>query len=279
MHQFVSNLNKDLYTKLQAIELEQSDLIKKAQQSTLALTNALTTLKAFIIQHTFVDEAEEICFFKEIKPELVGQLLYHIKIFNIESRRPMGIRQIQENYLRHELEKLTFFHNSHLDFYQYYRMKSTYLDDKYFIRGKQDINLCDDNLMFYIDPGCSTSHDHLVAQIITNDRLQVYLNTELESLAFKSPNTNGEQLVNTPCLRWTESKTSLVELIYALASSGAINNGNCELRELTAIFEQAFNIRMQDIYRTYLEIKIRTNPTKFLDTLKIALTQKIEEEL
>ncbi len=279
MLRFISTLNKNLNTQLQAIDLEQTDLIKKAQQSTLAFTGALAALKAFIIEYTFADEAEEINFFKETKPELVGQLLYHIKIFNIESRRPLGSRQIQENYLRHELEKLTYFFNSHLEFYQYYRMKSTYLDDRYFTRGKQDINLCDDNLMFYIDPGFSTSHDYLVAQIITNDRLQVYLNTELENLAIKAANPTWEQLGNGTCLRWTESKTSLVELIYALASSGALNNGNCEIRELTALFEQAFNTRLPDIYRTYLEIKIRSNPTKFIDTLKNSILRKIDEEL
>ncbi len=278
MFQFISDLNKRLNTQLQAIDLEQSDLIKKAQQSSLILTNALTDLRAFVVEYTFVDEAEEIIFFKETKPELVGQLLYHIKIFNIESRRPMGSSQILENYLRHELEKLTFFFNSHLEFYQYYRMKSTYLDGRYFTRGKQEINLCDDNLMFYFDSNFSTSHDYLVAQIITNNRLEGYLNSELEKLVVKSANPTWEQLGNTINLRWTESKTSLVELIYALASSGALNNGNCEIRELTALFEQTFNIRLPDIYRTYLEIKIRGNPTKFIDTLKNSLLQKIEDE-
>jgi hypothetical protein len=279
MLHFISSLHKKLKAQLQAIDSEEAELINKAKASTLALTEALTALKAVIVGYVFADEVEEINFFKETKPELVGQLLYHIKIFNIESRRPLGSRQIQENYLRHELEKLTHFSNSHLEFYQYYRMKSTYLDDRYFTRGKQDINLCDDNLMFYIDPGFSTSHDHLVAQIITNDRLEVYLNTELESLAIKAANPTWEQIGSGTCLRWTESKTSLVELIYALASSGALNNGNCEIRELTALFEQAFNVRLPDIYRTYLEIKIRSNPTKFIDTLKTAIVRKMEEEL
>jgi len=42
---------------------------------------------------------------------------------------------------------------------------------------------------------------------------------------------------------WTESNASLVELIYALQSLGAINNGNIEINELAQIFEKMFNIR------------------------------------
>lgn len=80
-------------------------------------------------------------------------------------------------------------------------------------------------------------------------------------------------------LQWTDSKTALVELIYALHSTGSVNNGKTEIRELTAFFEQIFNIKLTDIYRTYLDIKIRSTPTKYIDTLKTALIKRIEEDL
>ena len=89
-----------------------------------------------------------------------------------------------------ELEKLTFFFNNHLGFYRYYRMNSTFLDNKYFIRGKEDINLYQDTLMIYVDPDFSTSHDYMVSKIIANDRLKVFLNTEIEALAIKTTNPN-----------------------------------------------------------------------------------------
>lgn len=159
-------------------------------------------------------------------------------------------------------------------------MNSTYLDDKYFLRGKENLHLYQDSLMFYIDPEFSTSHDYMVSKIIANDLLEVFLNSELESLSIRSANPNWGQLgmLGDSSLQWTDNKTSLVELIYALYAAGVINRGNCEIRELSAFFEQAFNVRLTDIYRTYIEIKIRSTPTKFLDSLKSALLRKMEED-
>jgi len=188
MNHFTAKLNKDLNSKLQDIDLEEQDLIRKAQRSIRCTKDALTQLRAFTIQYTFCNAAEEILFFKKTKPELFSKLIYYVRILNIESRRPVGSREMQETYLRGELKKLSLFFDDHLDFYQYYRMNSTYLDEKYFIRGKEDLNLYQDTLMNYVDPDFSTSHDYMVSEIIANDRLKVFLNTEIKDLAIKTAN-------------------------------------------------------------------------------------------
>jgi len=149
------------------------------------------------------------------------------------------------------------------------------------MRGKEDLHLYQDSLMFYVDPDFSTSHDYMVAKIIANDRLEVFLKTELDALTIKANNTKLGQvgLMCNNLIQWTDSKTALVELIYAINACGSINNGHCEIRELTAFFEQIFNVRLTDIYRTYLEIKVRSTPTKYIDSLKAALLRKMEESL
>jgi len=190
MNHFVTKLNKDLCSKLQDIDLEEPDLIRKAQKSIRCVKDALTQLRAFTIQHTFCNGAEEILFFKKTKPELFSKLIYYVKILNIESRRPVGSHEIQEAYLQQELKKLTSFLCNHLEFYQYYRMNSTYLDDKYFIRGKEDLNLYQDTMMNYVDPDFSTSHDYMVSEIIANDLLKVFLSIEIEALSIKVKNSN-----------------------------------------------------------------------------------------
>jgi hypothetical protein len=281
MNEFISRLHKELSYKLQAIDLEETNSINKAQKSIFGIKDALCRLKVFIHEYQFKNEEEEIYFFKEIKPGILSQLIYNIKINNIESKRPMGSIERQQNYLIHELEKLTLYFNSHLEFYRYYRMNSTFLDDKLFVRGREDFHLHLDNLMIYIDPDFSTSQDYMVAKIMANDRLEVYLKTELNALSIKANNPNWGQLgmLGNTSLQWTDSKTALVELIYAIYACGSINNGHCEIRELTAFFEQIFNVRLTDIYRTYLEIKIRSTPTKYIDNLKTALLRKMEEDL
>lgn len=190
MNHFITKLNKDLNSQLQDVDLEELNIIRKAQKSIRCIKDVLTQLRAFTIQHTFCDDAEEILFFKKTKPELFSKLIYYVRILNIESRRPVGSCEIQESYLQEELKKLTSFFENHLEFYQYYRMESTYLDDKYFIRGKEDINLYQDTLMIYVDPDFSTSHDYMVSEIIANDRLKVFLNIEIEALVVKTANPN-----------------------------------------------------------------------------------------
>lgn len=282
INHFTLKLNKDLNAKLQVIDLEETDIIKRAQKSITCIKDALSKLKLFVHEHDFKNEEEEINFFKEIKPALLSQLIYYIKINNIESRRPMGSLEIQQKYLLLELEKLTHFFNSHLEFYRYYRMNSTFLDDKFFVRGREDLHLHLENLMIYIDPEFSTSQDYTVAKIIANDRLEVFLKTELDTLSMKVSNQYSNQIKNQighNLIEWTDSKTALVELIYAIYAAGSLNHGKCEIRELTVFFEQIFNVRLTDIYRTYLEIKVRSTPTKYIDHLKTSLLRKMEEDL
>ena len=186
MNHFITKLNKELNSQIQNIDLEEPDLIRTAQKSIRCIKDALTQLRAFTIQYTFCDDVEEILFFKKTKPELFSRLIYYVRILNIESSRPVGSHEMQIGYLQGERNKLTLFFDNHLEFYQYYRMNSTYLDEKYFIPGKEDLNLYQDTLMNYVDPDFSTSHDYMVSEIIANDRLKVFLSTEIEALYIKT---------------------------------------------------------------------------------------------
>ena len=127
MNQFIPKLNIELNSRLHAIDIEETDLILKAQKSIVCIKDILSKLRAFIVNYKFKNEEEEIYFFKVIKPEIVSQLIYHVKINNFESKRPLGSLEIQQCYILKELEKLTTYFNSHLEFYRYYRMNSTYI--------------------------------------------------------------------------------------------------------------------------------------------------------
>jgi len=280
MQTFITRLNKNLNCQLQKIDIEETNLIIKAQKSIVYLNNTISKLRTFVLNYTFKDEEEEILFFKVIKPGIVSQLIYYVKINNIESKRPMGSVENKQSHFIHEFEKLTLFFKSHLEFYRYYRMNSVFLDDKLFVRGREDIHFHIDNPLIYIDPDFSTSLDYTVAEIIANDRLEVFLKTELDALTIKDSNPNWGQLgmVENTTLEWTDDKTSLVELIYALNAIGSINNGKCEINVLTAFFEQNFNVRLTDVYRTYIDIKGRDTPTKYLDKMRAALRHRMGED-
>lgn len=77
---------------------------------------------------------------------------------------------------------------------------------------------------------------------------------------------------------WLESKAALVELIYALHGSNAIEP-DCGIKDLAIAFEDIFKIDLGDVYHTYHELKNRKlEPAKFIDSLKTAFLRKIEEE-
>jgi RteC protein len=200
-----------------------------------------------------------------------------LKIYKIESRKPNGSNDIRRKYLLQELDKLKHYFDSNLDFYRYYRTQSNYLDHRYFLRGKYDISLTVDSFYFEADERVSTSHDFKVAKILAHDRLQVYLEEELSMLDRKETNMVTQDAPKVK-LYWTESKTALIELIYALHSQGAIDNGKADIKDIAALFEHFFGLELGDYYRTFLELRMRkTGRTKFLHTLIQSLSKKMDE--
>ncbi len=54
-----------------------------------------------------------------------------------------------------------------------------------------------------------------------------------------------------PKLIWTSSKLDLVELIYALQATEAINHGDADLKEIQEAFELIFKFKVDDLYRSF----------------------------
>lgn len=273
----VNKLLLEVEDQLKFISLEQDDSIKCAQISIEICLKAVHKLKVTILKYKFRTQNEEIKFFKEVKPKFISPLIYHLKIFKIESRKPNGGDKIKRKYYLHELEKLKNYFDSNLDFYRYYRTQSNYLDHKYFLRGKYDIRLTVDSFFFEADERFCTSHDFKVAKILAHDRLQVYLEEELSNLDRKETNMITQEAPKVK-LYWTESKTALIELIYALHAQGAIDNGKADIKDIAVLFEHFFGIELGDYYRTFLEIRVRkTGRTKFIDAMKHSLIKRMDE--
>ncbi len=126
MELFVSNLEKELNKKLKKIESSDLNILKKSLEASLVLGDAFQRLKEFIIAYTFRNDAEEIEFFKVIKPRLYHRLIYYRKIHNIEMNRPVGVNS-QTAYLIDEIKAINRYNNKHSDFVRYYRSGMTHL--------------------------------------------------------------------------------------------------------------------------------------------------------
>lgn len=268
---------KEFDKAFESLEGESEDLLNIAEKGIKLSRSSIEQLRECVKKNAFTDKLDEINFFKKIKPRVYSKLIYYIKLFNIESKRPRGSNKSQTKYLNKHIGKLQTYFNDNLEFYHYYRRSSTFLDEQYFIRGKADIRLLSDSFYCFTDIQFSTSHDSTVATILAYDMLIVHLKTEIDKLE----NTNGMEVSIKPYrqlsqLFWTAHKTDLIELIYALHSCGAINSGTADIKEMALVCEKIFNIDLGDFYRTFLEIRSRKiNQTKFLDKLKESLVQRM----
>jgi hypothetical protein len=278
VNETVGKYLSELNDQLRFTEIEFQEPIKRSETAIHIILNSLQKLKLFTTKYKFKNKAEEITFFKHQKPQFFSKIIFYTKVLNIETKRPKGSDKAQRKHFLNELNNLQRFFDNNLDFYQYYRTGATYLDDKYFVRGKHDVRLSLDTFFFAADPQFNTSHDFKVAEILANDLLEIYLKEQLSALDNKETIHHKHQVAPKVKLSWTDSKVALIELLYAFYYQGSFNNGKADLKEIAAYFEVMFNIDLGDVYRTWYSIKSRkVESTAYLETLKALLQKKIDE--
>ena len=271
MKQFVIRLEKEYERKLKIIESSDLNILKKSLEASLVLGDAFQQLRNFISTSTFKNEAEEIEFFKIIKPRLYHRLIYYRKVYNIEMNRPVGVES-QKAYLIDEIKAINRYNTKRSDFVRYYRSGLTHLDSLYYLRGRIDTALYLESFHYERDPMFSTNADFKVAKLLANELLSAYLKGELEALEYvKTASTDSLPSVR---LTWQDSKTDLTELIYLLDSKRSF--GNVPLSQLAAYIAKVFNIQLDtNLSRTFCDMKLRNNPTPWIDKAKQALLQRM----
>lgn len=277
MKKFKGIIN-ELNTALDQLESENDEVLSKAENGISISKDALIQIRKLALNRNFRNNEDEIYFFKYIKPNIYSKLIYYVMLFSIESKRPRSSNKAQVKYFNNHIDRLQNYFNDNLEFYHYYRRGATFLDEQYFLRGKADIRLFPDTFAFFTDDEFATSHDSTVATILAYDMLIIYLKKETDKFDNNVMETNINAFQQRSKLFWTGNKTDLIELIYALQSSGAINSGSSDIKDIAIMCEQMFNINLGDYYRTFLEIRLRKiNQTKFIDKLRDALLQKMDE--
>lgn len=275
MREQINKRLSDIDLEIDKIDLYGYDIIEISLSMVYRLQDILTDLRNQLQTYMFPSKEEEIHFFKNQKPELLGRLLYFYKIYHIEAQCPTGSNEVIKLYINKELDNLNYFFNRNLDFYQYYRSHSTIYDEYYFLRGKIDIRLCTDSAQFNNDPKFSTGYDYKVAKIIANEMLRIYLNKKSQKLENENC-IKIHQIKTTIC--FTGKKAALIEIGYALASSGDINHGNVEIKELMNYLSVMFNINLGGYYDAYIAMKERKDRTSYLNKLIEGLIKRMNED-
>ena len=89
--------------------------------------------------YTFNNVAEEIHFFKQLKPKFYSKLIYHVRLFELESQKPIGIAKSQKKYFNRHLSEIMRYNQDHQNIYSYYRSGAVHMDEVYFKRTKPDL--------------------------------------------------------------------------------------------------------------------------------------------
>ncbi|MBE8722507.1 RteC domain-containing protein [Sphingobacterium pedocola] len=258
---------------------EASGSLDEALKMISYLQEVLISLKASVTKEGFESEWDEINFFRNVKPGILGKLIYYNKVYRIECACPLGSGKIYRNYFSNQIKELKQEFEEHIfnsEFYRYYRSGRNDRDQTFFRLG--NINFYDglNSFVFEIDHHFSTYYDYKVARIIANDLLQNYLHLKLDSI--EDSNFKDEEA--TKDIFWTSSKNALVELIYAMYASGAVSHGKVGIRKLSMIAQIVFSVSLGDLHHAFPRMKTRAGSrTAFLDQLKISLEEYMDKDL
>ena len=269
--------------KEQKISFTSSSIIEESYQMILLLKDLLLELKSIVLSKGFKTEMEEIYFFKIVKPEVLGKLIYYNKVYRIETGCPVNNGKLFIKYFTKHLEQLKTSYKEYVcnsDFYKYYKSKRTDLDSKFFRLNQIDLHGGLNSIVFEIDAKFSTYYDYKVSRIISNDLLYDYLMQRMDSE--EKPSIFQNQPVDgyNKDVFWTDSKNALVELIYALHASGAISNGRVGISKMSMVFEIIFRVKLGDLHHSFHRMKDRSgSKTAFLDHLKANLEKYMDKDL
>lgn len=269
------SLFHSLENTINEIRTEKKHHLEYAQFALAETDSAIRTLKSWVITHDFDCWEREITFFKKLKPLFIAKFIYYSKVIYVLSSLPHSGTKMKKSIYEAELESLRYFSLENREFISYWRRKATYMDLKYFLRFKYDLDVKLALDIHSYDERFSTSHDHLISQILAHDEYEIFLNSQIARLkeeSFEEPPARRD-------FRWTAPKTGLTELVVALHHTHCFNGGNTSLSETVKRFEEAFSIDLGNYHNTIAEIRSRkSNPTKFLKLLSDNLTAYLEKD-
>lgn len=222
-------------------------------------------------------EEDEIVFFKEIKPNILGKIKYFTKVYEAEINKSYVNDEVE--YYKELIYKMQESIKKNTAIYKYYRSGATNLDKYYFTRASKQENIGVDFISLEKDPLFSTIGDAFITSIKANDMLYIYLTEKIKKLLDQDSPIIQPPPLASGTFKWTDTKIAAIELGYALFSRGVINNGTADIKEIMQFLEQIFNIELGDYYRSYLSIRERKkDKTVFLTSLIDSLNKKMNED-
>ncbi|MEM8937879.1 MAG: RteC domain-containing protein [Bacteroidota bacterium] len=249
------------------IEKKDLAIVETSNKITKLCQTSLSNFREEVAANGFINDVEEIHFFKVVKQVPLSNLIYYSEILDIELNFPPTGKKARVKFIKGKMKEIRSFFSAHPEFVAYIRQKHTHFDSQFFRRNYLHL-ICDRKSSYVLDPVYSTSHDRLLGKLKAFQRILIYLQRKLCGI---------NQIYQPNDLKWTSSKVSLTELVYGLYHSKAINNGRADLKEIAKALQIAFHIELGDIYSVYHEMRGRKkNRVRFLEELTYTLANRME---
>jgi len=267
---------EDLYQQLlqrrnDILELPVS--LAERYQKIVATTNELLASIALMCKNTsLTDTTTEVIFFKNVLPPFYTIGLYYTTLFHLEATKPISSATTLKQWYECELSRISALDNQHIEFNRYYRSNQSHLDQFYFTRNGSIHLLASEPIGIFFHHEICTLGTYKIALLKSHELLSEYLNASLYKI--DHPDQTFAEL---PTLQWTDSKSGLIELIYALQEKGCFNNGGASLKQITTFFEKVFKVELGNTSRTFQVIMSRKlDYANFLEKLKQRFLQRID---
>jgi hypothetical protein len=274
-------MSEELYKQLQddvkRIVREETVPFKILSEILSFVRSALRELKEYILKNPFKNEAEEIYFFKHIKPKFYCLRIFYLEWYDLKTSNNVGVAETLKGFYHDELKVVQHFFRRIAFHYKYYRLGATELDSLYFLRGMEVQSALIPEVPEH-DPEFSTSQDYLFSKIKAYEMLQAFILKEIGRL--DNPG-GGETEIKLPKLQWTGEQVNLVELIYGIYYTGQLNHGNVEVKDIIALVEAVFQVEIKAAYHVFGNIRRRKSisPTAFMDKMREAILKRVDDDL
>lgn len=221
----------------------------------------------------FPDITAEIKFFKQQKQVPLISLIYYSNLQSFCLEAPeIGEKQRRE-FIHTKIDKINTFFLSNRDFARYIALEQTYMDSYYFTRGTEKLCHSLDEVHYCRDAEFHTPGDLLYGELKAYQRYLLFLQGQLKLL----DQPNGQFSEKQMTVDWRMSKVDIIELIYAIYYSGAIHPENLSLKDFIAGAQRLTGIPLDDYPHTFLRLRSRNQPLKFLNIMQENLLKRMDE--
>lgn len=261
-------------------ELNECNLqLEEMQELKSELAELLCKMQDVVNEKDLTQEEEIYCF-KEAKPYILGRMMFIKQVSILKATDDIKSQNLQRTlYLRKQeyIDNKIF---DNIELYRYYKSKSEKLDAYYFTRENRDFYNDWREVAFDRNPLFATSHDLDIANFICYELLSEYLSRQLERMDREFDIFEDDESFDMlPEMKWTDKKSDMVELCYAIHSKGSINNGLVPIKDIISKMGRIFSVDVENYYQIYGTFKGRKKERlPYLSALNSSLNRKMDCE-